>query len=218
MASGPLVSPLGRTSFSPCSPVYVLFLPCSLCTFLPSFHASSLPFSLTIFNQPSKMAYFAYWRASKRATIDHCNHNSLIIQDQVNPSHHMLENGRKCLISHIDGRQNVQKHVFPKVVWPRNFSKRQKCLKKSKFKISKNLKQFNIVKMVKNHDFSNVVAKYGATRFFTENPAVSRSSVYQWLTLCQKSKKSLERLPRILHYGHTHTTFSGCNSPKGENW
>ena len=195
MASGPLVSPLGRTSFSPCSPVYnVLFLPCSLCTFLPSFHASSLPFSLTIFNQPSKMAYFAYWRASKRATIDHCNHNSLIIQDQVNPSHHMLENGRKCLISHIDGRQNVQKHVFPKVVWPRNFSKRQKCLKKSKFKISKNLKHLNMVKMVKNHDFSDVVAEYGATRFFPEKRAVSPFIIYHCLTLCQKSKKSLERL------------------------
>ena len=84
--------------------------------------------------------------------------------------------------------------MFPKVVWPKNFTKRQKCLKKSKFKISKNLKHLNMVKMVKNHDFSDVVAEYGATRFFPEKRAVSPFIIYHGLTLCQKSKKSLERL------------------------
>ena len=48
--------------------------------------------------------------------------------------------------------------------------------------------------MVKNHDFSNVVAKYGATRIFLEKRAVSPFIIYHGLTLCQKSKKSLERL------------------------
>ena len=49
--------------------------------------------------------------------------------------------------------------------------------------------------MVKNHDFSDVVAEYGATRFFPEKRAVSPFIIYHGLTLCQKSKKSLERLP-----------------------
>ena len=80
--------------------------------------------------------------------------------------------------------------MFPKVVWPKNFTKRQKCLKKSKFKISKNLKHLNMVKMVKNHDFSDVVAEYGATRFFPEKRAVSPFPVYAPLTSDQVSKNS----------------------------
>ena len=52
-----------------------------------------------------------------------------------------------------------------------------------------------MVKMVKNHEFSDVVAEYGATRFFLEKRAVSPFIIYHGLTLCQKSKKSLERLP-----------------------
>ena len=80
------------------------------------------------------------------------------------------------------------------------------------------MKNFKLTKMVKNHDFSDIVANAGAARFFTENPAVLGFLVYQWLTLCQKSKKSLERLPRILHYGHTHThttTFPDCSMAQG---
>ena len=48
-----------------------------------------------------------------------------------------------------------------------------------------------MVKMVKNHDFSDVVAQYGATRFFTENPAVLGNSLYAPLSSCKKAKKSI---------------------------
>ena len=48
--------------------------------------------------------------------------------------------------------------------------------------------------MAKNLDFSNIVAKYGATRIFTGNPALLPFIIYLGLTSCQKSKKSLERL------------------------
>ena len=140
------------------------------------------------------MAYFAYWRASKRATIVHRNQNSLIMQYQVNPSHHLWWNSRKWLISHIGGRQNAQKNMFQKFFWAQILRKGRKCRKKSAYEIWKHLKHINIAKMAKNHDFSNVVANCGATRIFTENPAVSLFIIYHWLTSCQKSKKSLERL------------------------
>ena len=45
--------------------------------------------------------------------------------------------------------------------------------------------------MVKNHDFSDVVAQNGATRFFTENPAVLGNSLYAPLSSCKKAKKSI---------------------------
>ena len=44
--------------------------------------------------------------------------------------------------------------------------------------------------MVKNHDFSNVVAKCGATGVFGANRAVSPFIICHEVTLCQKSKKS----------------------------
>ena len=58
------------------------------------------------------------------------------------------------------------------------------------------IEHFKLAKMAKNHDFSDVVARYGATRFFTEKRAVSVFLECQCLTSCQKSKKSLERLLR----------------------
>ena len=73
--------------------------------------------------------------------------------------------------------------------------------------------------MVKNHDFSDVVAEYGATRFFPEKRAVSPFIIYHGLTLCQKSKKSLERLSGKSVYGPTNqlTNNSGISSTKVEN-
>ena len=55
--------------------------------------------------------------------------------------------------------------------------------------------------MVKNHDFSDVVAEYGATRFFQEKRAVSPFIIYHGLTLCQKSKKSYVQLAGKSDYG-----------------
>ena len=46
--------------------------------------------------------------------------------------------------------------------------------------------------MAKNHDFSDVVAQNGATRFFTENPAVLGNSLYAPLSSCKKAKKSID--------------------------
>ena len=48
------------------------------------------------------------------------------------------------------------------------------------------------LKTVKNSDFSNVVARYGATRFFTENPAVLGNFVHAPLSSFQKAKKSID--------------------------
>ena len=45
--------------------------------------------------------------------------------------------------------------------------------------------------MAKNHDFSDVVANIEATRFFLGNPAVLRFLGFDFLSSCQKSKKSL---------------------------
>ena len=47
---------------------------------------------------------------------------------------------------------------------------------------------------IKNYDFSNVVARYGATGFFTENRAVSPFFIYEFVILGQILEKSLERL------------------------
>ena len=76
--------------------------------------------------------------------------------------------------------------------------------------------------MAKNHDFSNVVANCGATRIFTENPAVSLFIIYHWLTSCQKSKKSLEPISwksdnQINKLTNKLLTTPGIYSPKGEN-
>ena len=71
--------------------------------------------------------------------------------------------------------------------------------------------------MAKNHDFSDVVARYGATRFFTEKRAVSVFLECQCLTSCQKSKKSLERLLRIC-WRTDGTGFWAVGSTEVENW
>ena len=47
---------------------------------------------------------------------------------------------------------------------------------------------------IKNYDFSNVVALYEATGFFTENRAVSPFFIYEFVILGQILEKSLERL------------------------
>ena len=59
---------------------------------------------------------------------------------------------------------------------------------------------------VKNYDFSNVVARYGATGFFMENRAVSPFYIYEVLTLGQNSEKSLERLFRSYRAGTVNLT------------
>ena len=70
---------------------------------------------------------------------------------------------------------------------------------------------------VKNYDFSNVVARYGATRFFMKNRAVLPFYMYEVLTLGQNSEKSLERLFRSYRAGTVRPTTPGISSPKGEN-
>ena len=65
------------------------------------------------------------------------------------------------------------------------------------------MKNFKLTKMAENHDFSNVVAKYGATRFFPGYPALLPFIIYHGLTLCQKSKKSLEQLTGKVDYRQT---------------
>ena len=70
---------------------------------------------------------------------------------------------------------------------------------------------------IKNYDFSNVVARYGATGFFMENRAVSPFYIYEVLTLGQNSEKSLERLFRSYRAGTVRPTTPGISSPKGEN-
>ena len=47
---------------------------------------------------------------------------------------------------------------------------------------------------IKNYDFSNVVARYGATGFFTENRAVSPFFIYEFVVFGQISEKSYGRL------------------------
>ena len=59
---------------------------------------------------------------------------------------------------------------------------------------------------IKNYDFSNVVARYGATGFFIENRAVSPFYIYEVLALGQNSEKSLERLFRSYRAGTVNLT------------
>ena len=55
-------------------------------------------------------------------------------------------------------------------------------------------------------------------RIFWENQAMSPFIIYHCLTLCQKSKKSLERFSVTFANGRTHgRTFPGLTSPGGEN-
>ena len=91
----------------------------------------------------------------------------------------------------LETSKKIQKNMFQKFFWRENFRKPEKCVQKSKFKISKSLQHVKLVKMAENHDFSNVVAQNGATRFFTENPAVLGNSLYAPLSSCKKAKNSI---------------------------
>ena len=68
--------------------------------------------------------------------------------------------------------------------------------------------------MAKNHDFSDVVARYGATWFFPGNPAVSPFLECYPLTLCKNLELFNDRKYDFFRTDtHTHY-FLGC----GLNW
>ena len=60
------------------------------------------------------------------------------------------------------------------------------------------------------------------SRFFLKNPKSSLFYIYQTLTLCKKSEKSLERFSQTFcrtdYRTHAQTTFSLWGSTEVENW
>ena len=67
-------------------------------------------------------------------------------------------------------------------------------------------------KKSKNCDFDHFFVLYGWTGFFSENPALLVSIIYQCLTSCQVSGKSLERILRSHRTdGLTDTHFDSYN-------
>ena len=58
-------------------------------------------------------------------------------------------------------------------------------------------------KIAKKYDFDHIFVLYGWTGFFAENPAVSHFIIYQCLTSCKVSRKSLEPFTVTFEDGRT---------------
>ena len=85
------------------------------------------------------------------------------------------------------------KKIFPGAETIRN---RRKCLKKSEFRISKSFQELKSEKIAKNPILDHSKIFFGKTGFFLGNPALLPFIIFESLNICQKSKKSLERLSR----------------------